>query len=257
MRNVTTVVRRAVRRCGFDIVRYVKPPLRLLPTLPDLTNDEARIVAQVAPFTLTSPERIAAVIYAVKYILRYRIEGEIVECGVWRGGSMMAIALALIASGDTSRELFLYDTFEGFNAPTDHDVNINEWSARSMKGALVGPGTYYAVSLEEVRESIYSTGYPRERLHFIKGKVEDTIPGSGPSRIALLRLDTDWYESTKHELRHLYPAVDRHGVVIIDDYGEWKGARRAVDEYLATLSERVFLHRIDYTGRIIVRCADG
>jgi hypothetical protein len=169
---------------------------------------------------------------------------------------MMAIALALLAQGDTSKQLFLYDTFEGLTAPSDRDVNINDQSARSMKSALVGPGTYYAVGLDEVRENLYSTGYPIERIHFVKGRVEDTIPRKSPGRIALLRLDTDWYESTKHELNYLYPLVDRNGIVIIDDYGEWEGARLAVDEYLATLSERVFLHRIDYTGRIIVRCAE-
>ncbi|MGZ5237390.1 MAG: TylF/MycF/NovP-related O-methyltransferase, partial [Caldimonas sp.] len=91
------------------------------------------------------------------------------------------------------------------------------------------------------------------RIHFVQGKVEETIPGSLPARIALLRLDTDWYESTRHELRHLYPLLSRLGVLVIDDYGYWQGARQAVDEYFAAQSEPVYLHRVDNTARLLVR----
>jgi O-methyltransferase len=254
--TIVKLVRTVVRHFGIDVVRYVKPQPRLNPSLPDLPDDEARIVARVAPFTLTSPERIVAVLHAIKYLSHYRIPGDIVECGVWRGGSMMAAALALLALNDTSRQLVLYDTFEGLTPPTEFDVDINDQSARSLQSSLVGPGTHYAVNLDEVAENLYSTGYPKNRLKFVKGRVEDTIPATGSDQIALLRLDTDWYESTKHELNHLYPLVAGHGIVIIDDYGEWKGARRAVDEYFASRSEPIFLHRIDYTGRMIVRCTD-
>jgi O-methyltransferase len=255
-RDIVKLVRTITRYFGVDVVRYIRPQPRLVPTLPDLTDDEAQIVKQVASFTLTSPERIVAVIHAIKYLSQHRVVGDIVECGVWRGGSMMAAALALVAQNDTSRQLIAYDTFEGMTPPTEYDVDLNDQSAHSLRTSLVGPGTHYAVNLDEVAQNIYSTGYPKSRVKFVKGRVEDTIPGTKPEQIALLRLDTDWYESTKHELQHLYPLVNRHGIVIIDDYGEWKGARRAVDEYFASRLERIFLHRIDYTGRMIVRCAD-
>ena len=106
---------------------------------------------------------------------------------------------------------------------------------------------------DEVRRNLASTGYPSDRLHFIRGRVEDTIPASAPESIALLRLDTDWYESTRHELTHLYPRLVRGGVLIIDDYGHWQGARQATDEYFSVLGSPVLLHRIDYTGRIAVK----
>jgi hypothetical protein len=107
--------------------------------------------------------------------------------------------------------------------------------------------------LDEVRGNVFSTGYPKDKIHFIEGKVENTIPLNMPRKIALLRLDTDWYQSTKHELIHLFPLLQRNGVLIIDDYGHWEGARKAVDEYVSGNSICILLNRIDYTGRIAIR----
>jgi hypothetical protein len=108
-------------------------------------------------------------------------------------------------------------------------------------------------SLEEVKRNLYSTGYPKDKLHFIEGKVENTIPGFSPEEIALLRLDTDWYESTKHELVHLYPRLVQNGILIVDDYGHWKGSAKAVDEYIKEKNLCVYLNRIDYSGRLAVK----
>src|SRR5690606_24776929 len=101
--------------------------------------------------------------------------------------------------------------------------------------------------------NMVSTGYPMERCHFVEGKVEDTIPATVPDRISLLRLDTDWYESTRHELEHLWPLLQPGGVLIIDDYGHFEGARKAVDEYFLDRSDAPLLNRIDYTGRIAIK----
>src|SRR5437773_5710167 len=98
-----------------------------------------------------------------------------------------------------------------------------------------------------------ATGYPTAKLHFVQGMVEETIPATVPARIAILRLDTDWYQSTRHELEHLYPLVSHIGVLIVDDYGYWKGARKAVDEYFARAQTPMLLHRIDSAGRIGVK----
>ncbi len=108
-------------------------------------------------------------------------------------------------------------------------------------------------ALEEVKHNLLSTGYPAERISFIKGKVEETIPLNAPPQIALLRLDTDWYESTYHELVHLFPRLSSGGILIIDDYGHWKGARKAVDKYFSENKLDLLLHRIDYSGRICVK----
>lgn len=98
-----------------------------------------------------------------------------------------------------------------------------------------------------------STAYPMENVHLVKGKVEDTIPKILPSQIALLRLDTDWYESTRHELIHLYPNLVKNGVLIIDDYGHWRGSKQATDEYFDGFAPKPFLQRVDYTGRLSIK----
>jgi hypothetical protein len=107
-------------------------------------------------------------------------------------------------------------------------------------------------SLEDVRAGMAETGYPAERVHYHVGPVEETIPGEAPQTIALLRLDTDWYESTRHELEHLYDRVSPGGVVIADDYATWQGARKAVDEFLERTGAPLLLVPIA-AGRIAVK----
>lgn len=220
----------------------------------DLSAADQHIIQRVSPFTMTSLERRASLLGAVDHIVKHRIAGDIVECGVWRGGSMMAIALALMARGDTSRHLYLYDTFEGMSEPTEHDKALSGELAQAQLARTDREHPLWAVAgLEDVKANLASTGYPAERIHYVQGKVEDTIPATLPQQIALLRLDTDWYESTRHELQHLYPLLAKHGPLIIDDYGHWQGARQAVDEYFANATEPVFLHRVDYTARLHIK----
>lgn len=213
------------------------------------------IFHRVKRFTMTSPERIISLCDAVRYVVSGGIEGAVVECEVWRGGSSMAAALMLTDLGDTERDLYLFDTFEGMSAPTEHDRRARDAAGASELLAATGKDAkVWAYSpLEDVRANLGSTGYPAGRTHFVQGKVEDTIPGAAPDKIALLRLDTDWYKSTRHELEHLFARLAPGGVLIIDDYGAWEGARRAVDEFLAANKVSILLHRIDETGRMGVK----
>jgi len=205
---------------------------------------------------MTSPERIMALCDAVRHVCRHAITGDIVECGVWRGGSMMAAALTLLELGDR-RRLHLFDTFAGMPPPADIDRDLTGTAAAGLLAAEDrDTGSTWAWSpLADVRRNVLGTGYPAELVEFVAGRVEETIPARAPERIAVLRLDTDWYESTRHELEHLYPRLAAGGVLIIDDYGHWQGARRAVDEYLAATNRPLFLSRIDYTGRLAVKPA--
>lgn len=249
-----TLVKRVLNGFGLDVRAYKAPTDALFEAFPDLSDDERRIVTTVTPFTMTGIERIVCLMNAVSYVAQNEIAGDIAECGVWRGGSMMTVALTLLARGDTSRKLYLYDTYEGMSAPTEFDKNVHGVSAESQmrqEGVSENKEWCYA-SIEDVRANILSTGYPEDKIFLVKGKVEDTIPQTIPANLSLLRLDTDWYESTKHELNHLYPLLAPEGVLIIDDYGHWQGAKRAVDEYFAEQKRKVYLHRIDYTGRIAV-----
>ena len=240
------VVRRFFRRFGYEVVRRDQ-----------FTPEELQLMEAVRPFTATSLHRVTALADAVKYVSQAKIPGDIVECGVWRGGSMMVAARTLVALGDASRDLYLFDTFEGMTPPSDKDVMFDGTPAARLlehTEKKEGAANYWCIaSIEDVQQNMASTGYPMSKVHLVKGPVEQTIPGQGPARIALLRLDTDWYESTRHELDHLYPRLSTNGVLIIDDYGHWQGARRAVDEYFAKQPFRPVMHRIDFTGRMLVK----
>ncbi|MGA8303627.1 MAG: TylF/MycF/NovP-related O-methyltransferase [Thermoplasmata archaeon] len=209
-------------------------------------------------YSQTSKVRMYALYKAVEYISRSSVPGDFVECGVWKGGSVMLVARSLLALGQTDRRIFLYDTFEGMTRPGEHDAWMKDGKPASPNLSSdpnvgkVGRPASRAPSLEEVRRNVESTGYPADKLVFVKGPVQATVPGVAPTSIALLRLDTDWYESTKHELTWLYPRLVKGGVLIIDDYGHWTGAKRAVDEYFSQRRLEL-LSRIDWTARILVR----
>jgi O-methyltransferase len=238
-------VKQAVNAAGYELRRSGRP---------DLDPATLATIEGVGRFTMTSPERLAAVCDAVRYVDRYGIPGAIVECGVWAGGSTMAAARTLIQVGDTSRDLYLFDTFEGMSEPSDADRDAFGVTA-SDQLANADPKTgavWCYASLEDVQQNLSLTGYPATHCHFVKGMVEKTIPSQAPAQIALLRLDTDWYESTRHELEHLIGRVAPNGVLLIDDYGHWKGARQAVDEWLAVFDRPVLLARTDYTGRMAI-----
>ncbi|MEX0636016.1 MAG: TylF/MycF/NovP-related O-methyltransferase, partial [Ferruginibacter sp.] len=211
------------------------------------------IFKKVQPFTMTSPERIYSLMEAVKYICRHKIEGDIVECGVWKGGSMLAVAETLVNQKISDKQLLLYDTFEGMPEPTEHDQDFTGNNAHAIlnKNQNKEENLVWAYSpLDAVQKTLSLSSYDKKNIRYIVGKVEDTIPQDIPEKIALLRLDTDWYESTKHELIHLFPRLQKGGVLIIDDYGFWKGARKAVDEYFAENNIPILLNTIDDTGRI-------
>lgn len=244
--------RSLVRRLGFDVVRY---PASLPP---DLDPRAAAIIKAVRAYTMTSPERLFALVQAVRYVSAAGIPGDIVECGVWRGGSMMAAARALLECRDSVRHLHLFDTYEGMTAPSAKDVDIGGQRADALLTVQdkADPKSIWCyATLEDVQASMATTGYDMSRIHFVKGKVEETVPMDAPESIAILRLDTDWYESTRHELEHLYPRLRPGGVLIIDDYGHWAGCRQAVDEYFSMRKLPLLLNRVDYSGRIAVKLA--
>lgn len=238
--SVTKRLNRLAGRFGYEIHRTTRQE-RWEPEF------EA-IAVQCEPFTMLSRERMYANYQAAKYVAQAQIPGDIVECGVWRGGSSMVFALTLLQH-DPSRTIRLYDTFAGMPEPTEHDYTPTKSAAALWaQHRKDGYNEWGYASLEDVRRNLATTGYPN--LRYIEGMVEDTIPSEAPQRIAVLRLDTDLYESTRHELEHLYPLLSRGGVLMIDDYGEWAGARKAVDEHLR---HDIMLTRIDYPGRVGIK----
>lgn len=220
-------------------------------------DDDRDVFIEVNPYTMTDRERIIALIHAVRYLENAGIPGDIVECGVWKGGSMMAVARTLLNLGSTDRRLYLFDTFEGMTAPADLDVSSVYGTADEIferRKFTEGVGSDWCYSpLEEVRRNLAAVGYPEDRITYVQGKVEETLPAAAPERIALLRLDTDWYESTRHEMVHLYPRLEEGGVLILDDYFHWQGCRTAVDEYIEEHGLRIFLSPISSGASISIK----
>jgi O-methyltransferase len=293
MARVRSLLRKAARLVGLEVVRSSAYQILLneiarlreeKPSTPDMlqeyqlklerkadyqsiiTQDQIRVgMADVEPdfwdlyvrckdYTMTSWERLYALYTAVLYIVANAISGDFVECGVWRGGSMRLVAMTLMANGVTDRTLYLYDTFEGMTEPGDMDVDVHgnravdEWKRLQQRGVKWAYAT-----IEEVRETMASTGYPMEKVQLVKGPVESTIPAIMPERIVLLRLDTDWYNSTKHEIEHLYPRLSREGVLAVDDFGHYRGSRRGIEEFFKHAQRKPLLHRTDYSCRFAVK----
>ena len=209
--------------------------------------DEAFLEAwgRAKPYTLISVERAWAFVEAVRYVERAGIPGDIVECGVWKGGACLLSSFFL---GD-QRQIWLYDTFCGMNAPGSEDriaVSNQSLTERNPEG-------WWSSGIREVQKTLEKSPLPEDRFTLVQGPVEETLDSVVPDSIAVLRLDTDWYESTRKELEVLYPRLSSGAVLIIDDYGHFTGARKAVDEYFKKRGEAVLLHRSDYTGRVLVK----
>ncbi len=241
----------ALEREGYGVVHPTQWRIDIEPSFLSLWN-------RVRDFTLTSIERGYALYKGIEYLCRAGLPGEFVECGVYRGGSCMLMALSLSAMAKERPAIRLYDTFTGMPDPGEEDIiawNGKPVSRRIAEARKSGYHDFcrWAASEEEVLENLSSTGYPMDRLILVKGDVAETLEHDLPASIALLRLDTDWYASTRFELERLFPLLSRGGVIIIDDYGHFKGARKAVDEYFERAGTPIFLSRIDYTGRIGIK----
>ena len=241
---------------GFAKSRGYRLRVPVTPLHREFDADSVSAIQAVAQYTMTPPQRIVALRDAVSYLVRAGITGAFVECGVWRGGSVMAAANELIRLGCPDRDLWLYDTFAGMTAPIELDQTVDgrdgrAWYAAEQAKPEPGSSGVIGVSLAVVRRNVASTGYPSERFHFVEGPAEETLRERRPDQIALLRLDTDFYESTKAELEHLYPRLQPGGILLLDDYGYWQGAKRAVDDYFA--GQSLFFHRIDEAARLLVK----
>jgi hypothetical protein len=230
---------------GFDICKPAYSKKALHKEFHEMRDDTFwQIVPEVHDFTQLSIEPMWSLYEAVRYLVARDIKGDFVECGVFFGGASMLIAKTLLSLGSTSRKLWLYDSFQGFvGEQAKDDVT---WYGDSIN-------TRFPDFDGIARGNIVSTGYPPENLLLVKGDVEKTAPDNENGDIALLRLDTDTYHSTKAELTHFYPKLAIGGILIIDDYGHAFGARRAVDEYFAERSRRLLLNRVNFTNRLAVK----
>lgn len=222
--------------------------------IPDTNAEERRMIATASRYSSTSPVAQWAFLQAIKHVHEQQVPGAIVECGVWKGGNLILAALMRRHLGFT-REIWGYDTFEGMTEPSQNDVkpgfsvDARAKFKRRKKGDVVD---WCYVPLHEVVEN-YRTAVGEMDARLVKGPVEQTLQleSNLPDNIAVLRLDTDFYESTKAELERLYPRLSPNGVLIVDDYGVWAGSRKAVDEYFD--GRPPWLHYVNRGVRLAVK----
>lgn len=254
---IKTIIKKTLKGMGYEISKQNNS--HDIFGYPDMEAEFKELYALCQPYTMTTIERMYALYKSVEYIVHNKIPGDMVECGVWQGGSAMMIAHSLLKFGCTDKKIYLYDTYEGMSAPTEKDISFRGESADYLLTKFArdkeNNPVWAIAGISAVKNNMFSTNYPAENILFIQGKVEETIPAQSPGDLSLLRLDTDWYESTYHELLHLYPLLSPKGVLILDDYGHWKGAREATDQYFAEKKIPVLLTRVDYGGRLFVKSA--
>lgn len=202
----------------------------------------------VKPYTMTSEERVYCLFDSLDYIRKNNIDGDFVECGVWKGGNILGILEYLNFYSMSDRKVWAYDTFQGMTEPETVDVDLDGNSAKSILRSVMCHSP-----LDEFMNNIKSKCNNISNLKVICGDINYTLDASEniPYKISLLRLDTDWYRSTKKELNVLYPILEPNGVLIVDDYGHWRGSQKAVDEFFE--GTNVHIDKIDYTGIKIIK----
>ena len=228
------------------------------PNYIELENDERILINKIINnnLSMTSTERLISTLIAVKYVCNSNIRGDFVECGVWRGGNSI-VALHALNKLNSNKKLWMFDTFAGMTEPTQYDFDnhtglkaINEYKSKISEDH----NEWCYASIEDVKSNIKE--YQKQiDIKFVKGDILKTLRTDAniPKSISVLRLDTDWYESTKLELEILYPKLQKGGVLLIDDYGHWGGCKKAVDEYFLNSINKPILIPSDYTGRIAIK----
>ena len=223
----------------------------------ELKNDDAKLISVVSKYSMTPKIRIYNLLQALRHIKQKNIDGDFVECGVWKGGNIILFKKFLENElKNSNKKIFAYDTYEGMNQPSEEDYNLtSKVSAKILlKKEKNKDSNIWGISkIEDVKKNISENVKNLDNINFIKGEVEQTLNSEKnlPLKISILRLDTDWYLSTKKELEVLYDRVSSGGIIIIDDYGHWNGSKKAVDEFFS--NKYVWMHYVDYACRLIIK----
>lgn len=204
-----------------------------------------RFINIVASFSITSVDRITRLYNELEYIRTFNIDGDLVECGVYMGGNILGM-MEYCYSFQMNKKIWLYDTFSGMTQPKEIDKDLNNVKPEQQWDSIVCRAT-----LHQVKHNLSKSSY--KDIVYVVGDVCQTLAEQKniPEKISLLRLDTDWFDSTKCELEILFPKLVSGGSLIIDDYGHWQGCKLAVDEYFKDTKYSLHLHHIDYTGRYL------
>ena len=227
---------------------------------PDIKEYEKRLIDNAKQFSMTSKIRMLALCRAFKYVQENNIDGDLVECGVWKGGNLILLENLMYEFNKFDRKILGFDTFEGMTEPNEFDINLKNQEAKKLLNIEkkiennVKENNWCFSSYDSVLKN-FTENTKSNNLTLIKGDVKETLNKDEnlPKKISILRLDTDFYESTKIELEKLYPLLSKNGILIIDDYGHWQGAKKAVDEYFKKINYKPLLNIVDYSCRLIIK----
>ena len=223
----------------------------------ELNNNDKKLINLAQTYSMTPQIRIFNLLQSLRYLKNKKIDGDYVECGVWKGGNIILFKKFIEDEDENSKKkIYAFDTYEGMTEPdkNDYDISSNIPADILLKGDKAKRTNIWGIcNLENVKKNIQSCVNSTENIKFIKGPVETTLNDTSnlPDKISLLRLDTDWYNSTKKELDVLYDKVMPGGIIIIDDYGHWGGSKKAVDDFF--LNKYVWMHYVDYACRLIIK----
>ena len=256
MNKYSEILKKIINKFNFKIEHKNSWYKRNEHFIAEISKPELEILKNISDYSMSTPANHWAIVQSIKHIKNNSIKGDLVECGVWKGGNLILFK-KLIDQYKLDKIIFAFDTFEGMPKPSSEDYDLKDIEAEKIYNSYKNKDIKWCYSaLEEVKENIFKF-YPnsKESFKFIEGKVENTLnkPENLPDEISLLRLDTDFYESTKIELEILYPKLSSGGVLIIDDYGHWKGSKKAVDEYFNLKESFLWFHRIDYASRLYIK----
>ncbi|WP_418316440.1 TylF/MycF/NovP-related O-methyltransferase [Piscinibacter sakaiensis] len=254
MPSLKKTIRSGLRSFGYDLQRV--SPAHRYPVEFGAAEKKAFDHVRAHNLSMVSDERLFATILACKHVIEQGIPGDFVECGVYKGGNAILAKMLFDAAG-VERRVWLFDTFLGMTKPLPVDVDTGTGEDALRHYASMDRGDHndwVYCPIDQVKSHFEAAGLLDDKVVFVQGDVLQTLAQPLlPEQIAVLRLDTDWYESTLKELQVLYPRLSVGGALLIDDYGHFQGAQKATDEYFSGAVRRPLLNYTDYTGRVAVK----
>ena len=247
---IKNIINKIIKNSGFEIINKNQK-------IVEMTPYDEKLIKLAGQYSMTPQIRMFTLLQSLRYLKSKNIVGDYVECGVWKGGNLILFKKFLEdenISNNKKIKICAYDTFEGMTEPDRNDLalNNNEKASLLLKKSKKNTHIWGICSLSEVKKNLCKLTNI-DNINFIKGPVEETLEDESnlPEKISLLRLDTDWYSSTKKELEKLYDRVLSGGVIIVDDYGHWGGSKKATDEFFS--DKFVWMHYVDYACRVIIK----